>query len=132
MSTLKKSTNKPSITILPQSEGKMVAFQYSGYITKKEYLATLPAAMDATIEKYGRMNVLCSFAEDYEGWEEEAAQVNMKDVLNRAAFVDKIAYVNPPSSKVFQTKLLGSKIFNGEIKYFNAGDMDKALSWLSE
>lgn len=132
MSTAQPSPASSCIKILPDSHDDLVIFEYDGYITEKDYKTVLWSLLSETIKKHGALRLVCRFTENYDGWEEGAAQANMQNIMEHVGFVKKIAYVNPPSSKVFQTKLLGSKLFNGEIKYYNLDQFDQAEKWANE
>ena len=132
MSTAQPSQASQSIRILPESHDDLIVFEYDGYITEHEYNSVLWSRLSEMLKKYGKLRLVCRFTKDYEGWEEGAAQANMQNIMEHVGYVKKIAYVNPPSSKVFQTKLLGSKLFTGEIKYYNLDQFDQAVAWANE
>lgn len=132
MNTVPSSQENACVKILPQSKGDLIVFEYSGYITEREYMDVLFNYLNEVVEKEKSLRLVCRFCEDYEGWEEGAAQANMKNIIDHVKYVSKIAYVNPPSSKVFQTKLMGGKLFKGEMKYYNSNQFDEAIEWVSQ
>ncbi len=117
-----------SVEILPESDDVLACVKYTGVIKKDDYKPFFDRLED-NMNKTGRVRVLAVFDENFQGWEMDAAESNFRSVLEYAPDAERIAYVNPPESKIFQMKL-SAPMLKGKLKFFNKDSFDQAYEWV--
>lgn len=110
-------------------QGPNVALKASGLLDKTDYDHIVPE-LERLIEKYGRLRLLI-FLEDFKGWTTEAFLKDLRfDIRHRKDF-DRIAIVGESTLHKLGTKLT-APFFDGEVRYFDTSETDKAAAWLRQ
>lgn len=121
--------NASSIDILPESDDRTLCVSFKGLISKAEYESKFVRALDKVVAKNPHFGLLIHYGSDYLGWDRDAADSSFQNILKYAPQARKLAYVNPPESKIFQVKMFAS-LFGGDIRFFNEADLEKAIQWV--
>ncbi len=121
-------TEKPTVTLLPETDDVLVCVTYSGIVNLKDFEDVFFSRVRQNFAKTGRVRALLNYDDDYKGWEEEAAAANFLSITEYATRAEKIAYVGPPGEKVFQMRLLKPMV--GETRFFEKDEFEKALEWV--
>ncbi|MGQ0527962.1 MAG: STAS/SEC14 domain-containing protein [Alphaproteobacteria bacterium] len=118
-----------SIFILPESDERTLCVSFKGLISKVEYENKFEKSLDSVVARNPHFNLLIHYDHGYVGWDRDAADVSFQNILQHAPNARKLAYVNPPESKIFQVKMFSS-VFGGEIRFFNDDELDEAIRWV--
>lgn len=114
--------------MLPESGGATVCMQFSGTITAEDHLILIET-VERCVKDHGYVDLLLYYNSSFNGWEPEAADANMKGIIEFGQFTRKLAYVNPPQKKIIQHKLTPD-LFRGELRYFEESQLKDALLWI--
>jgi hypothetical protein len=120
-----------SITILPESNDTTLCLLLSGHITAKDFEKYFHQEIKNRVEANGFFNMVVTYDEAYKGWERDAADLNLKSILELGSKPHKLAYVNPPKRKILLMKM-AEPLLKGEIRYFENGGYQDALKWIKE
>ena len=122
-----------SATIEMQTTGRedLAIVRLSGLITADEHEKCLADPVRRMRERYGKYRLLVEFDEGFRGWEPEAADLNMRIIIECAQDCERVAYVNPPPGKILQMKL-APQLIGGQIRFYDLEDIEEALAWLKE
>lgn len=126
---MQPGTGKQSVVIMPESEGNVLCIRHSGLITSEDHTAYLTNQFPGLIQEYGTVNVLIFYDDDYKGYTPEAADSSIRSMLDYGRFVRKLAYVNPPETRIMLHKIL-HEVITGEVRFFNKESLADALQWI--
>jgi hypothetical protein len=120
LSVLEQLTGLPAHT---------VGFKLSGKLHDEDYKKFVPL-VDAEIAKDGKVNVLAQF-HDFHGWDAKALWDDIKFSTTHCTKIQRIALVGEKPWEKWMAAVC--KPFTmAKIKYFGAGDVEAAKTWLSE
>ena len=119
------------IKIMPETEGKMLAVEAKEKLTYEDYEEVFIPKLNQLIEKYGEIKVLMYLAEDFTGWEPEAAWDDAKFGLQHRNDFEKIAVVGGPKWVEWATRI-GAYFTDGQVIIYEASDLQAAISWVKE
>lgn len=114
--------------VLPESEGNLLCVQFSGLVNARDHEKAVSEPIREIIARHGSYRVLILYR-NFQGWEPDAADLNMKLILDCAPVCERVAYVNPPEKKILQMKL-SQPLVLGEIRFFDADKLQEALDWM--
>lgn len=118
-----------TITTLPQTKQATLCLNLTGVIDSETFLRDFESPLLRIIEKYGYYNLLVEYADGFEGWSAEAADLSFKCISAISPKARRCAYVNPPESRVMLMKII-NPILTGEVQHFNADQREEALEWV--
>lgn len=121
----------PSITILPESDDYTLCLQLTGLVSGDEFDRSYRDEIRQRIARNGYFNMLVHYDRYFKGWEPDAADKNLKAIIELGPKAGKLAYVNPQPNKIMLMKLT-QPIVSGEIRYFDEKELDQALKWVKE
>jgi hypothetical protein len=120
------------LSVLEQLTGlpaHIVGFKLSGKLHDEDYKKFVPL-VDAEIAKDGKVNVLAQF-HDFHGWDAKALWDDIKFSTTHCTKIQRIALVGEKPWEKWMAAVC--KPFTmAKIKYFGAGDVEAAKTWLSE
>jgi hypothetical protein len=117
------------IEVLPSRSDHVLAFRLSGKLHDEDYKTFVPK-VDAAIASEGKARVLAEF-HDFHGWDAKALWDDIKFSTTHCTKIERIALVGEKKWEAWMAKVC--KPFTmAKIKYFNAGDVDAAWTWVSE
>ena len=117
------------IEILSNMPPKVLGFKMSGKLHDADYKTFVPLVDDA-IAKDGKVRILAQF-HDFHGWDAHALWDDIKFSTTHCTKIERIALVG---EKAWEKGMAAvCKPFTmAKIKYFDAGEIDAAKTWLAE
>jgi len=116
------------VALMPESEGDALCFEFSSMITLDSYNLVMKNVRERVGEN-GMFSLLFYYTPSFKGWEPEAADANMKNIIEYGRNTRRLAYVNPPEKKIMQHKMAPG-LFSGEVKYFSEEQLAEAIAWV--
>lgn len=116
------------LQIMEGSEGKVVGIRAGGRLTEADYKDLLPKFEERFLE-FGKLNVLFYADETFEGWNIEAAWEDTSFGLAHISDFKRLALVGAPDWVVWCVKL-SAFLFKGEVRIFDAAELDAAWTWV--
>lgn len=114
---------------LPESSGNLLGVKAHGKLTDQDYKEHLIPKFEALFKQHGKLKVLFCMADDFEGWDLEAAWDDAAYGLKHRADFERMAVVGGPDWVDWCVKWAGF-LMEGEIKVFPADQLDQAWAWL--
>lgn len=118
-----------TVHILPQTTRTTLCLSLHSVVTADDFSQFFEAPLLEIIKENGFYNLFVSYAKDFEGWSEEAADLSFKCISQCSPKAKKAAYVNPLDKRFLLMKTL-QPIMTAEIRYFNLGEDQQALEWI--
>jgi len=116
------------LQIMEGSEGKAVGVRAGGRLTEADYKDLLPK-LEQRFGEFGKLNVLFYVDETFEGWGIEAAWEDTSFGFAHMSDFERLAVVGAPGWVVWCVKL-SAFLFKGEVRVFEAGELDAAWEWV--
>jgi hypothetical protein len=108
---------------------KTLGFKLSGKLHDEDYKTFVPA-VDKAVAEQGKVRMLAVF-HDFHGWDVKALWDDIKFSTTHCTKIERIALVGEKAWEAGMAQVC--KPFTlAKIKYFSAGDMDAAWTWLGE
>ncbi len=126
---MKQKENRQSVLVMSETEGKTLCLRNSGLVTAEDHKKYLRENVATLVQKFGTFNMLIVYDDDYQGYTPDAADSSIRAMLDYGAFVQKLAYVNPPETRIKLHKMLPD-IFSGEVRFFDKDSLSTALTWV--
>ena len=104
-------------------------FKMSGKLHDEDYKKFVPL-VDAEIAKEGKINVLAQF-HDFHGWDAHALWDDTKFSTTHCTKIKRIALVGEKTWEKWMA-IVCKPFTMAKIKYFDAGDIESAKTWLQE
>jgi hypothetical protein len=120
---------KAMIEQLPSTAAKVLGFKMSGKLHDEDYKKFVPM-IDAAIAKEGKVRLLAQF-HDFHGWGLHALWDDIKFSTTHCTRIERIAMVGEKTWEKWMAKVC-RPFTMAKIRYFDAGDIDKAWAWLQE
>lgn len=111
------------------SGGETVEVRASGKLTAEDY-AHFEPAVDAAIAKAGKVKFLFVM-HDFHGWEAGAVWEDIKFATTHCTKISKIAMVGEKAWEKWMS-VICKPFTMSSIRYFDAGEEEKARQWLAE
>lgn len=115
-------------TIMPETTDQALCIMVDRVISEEGYEQNFMNRLQAMIEKHGEIRVLVYYKK-FSGWEQGAAAHDMFAATSIGKKFKKIAYVNPPQSEIFKSKIK-MPLFSGEAKIFEESELEQAIEWV--
>lgn len=110
-----------------RSHDDVLAFRFSGEVTKSDY-ATFVPEVDRAIGEFVRVKILIVF-DNFEGWDLGAMWSDLRFTEKHYSSVERFAVVGAARwQKVLVT--LAKPFTAAQVKWFDAGDEAAAWTWL--
>jgi hypothetical protein len=116
------------LEILPESQANILGVKAGGTLTSRELQEVLVPRLQAIIQEHGRVRVLFSLDEEFQGWDLEALQRDGFGPQQLKAF-QKVAVVGASWRVSLQMKLL-TFLISGEVRNFSRAELPEAWTWL--
>lgn len=114
--------------LMPESEGATLCYEITKPISVIGYEENFLNPARAIIKKYGELRLL-NYFNPYQGWEEDAAQLDIITHLELGSFMKKMAFVNAPEKEVM-ARLIRRPLTKGELKFFTKTQLQDAIIWV--
>lgn len=119
-----------TITILPESEGAVVALRVTGRLRDADY-GTLKAELTRRLPKAGKLRMLVVMDEEFRGWTPKACFDDMAMAFSPwSRRFEKLAVVSGPGLVRWCVEHFPSAMMPYEIKIFLPEERDAAWAWL--
>ena len=118
-----------SIAILPETHGEVLCLRLTGIVSAADFERDFGSRITELVKRYGRFRLLVHYAADFEGWDTEAAELDLRSIALHHTHAARLAYVNPSRKKILQMELK-RPIFSAEIRLFQEADLAEALAWI--
>ena len=118
-----------TITVMPESGGQTLCLALDGQITRKSHQEYLRAGLENILKNHDSYNLLLYYTPGYQGWDPAAADSSMQSILDYGRKARKLAFVNPSEKKIMQHKMTPD-LFGGETRFFDAHELQEAISWV--
>ncbi|WP_425396068.1 STAS/SEC14 domain-containing protein [Aeoliella sp.] len=107
----------------------ILAFRLSGKLHDEDYKTFVPR-VDEAIANDGKVRMLAEF-HDFHGWDAHALWDDIKFATTHCTNIEKVALVG---EKAWEKGMAAvCKPFTmAKVKYFDAGQIDEAYTWLAE
>ncbi len=119
------------IEIMSETEGKVLAVKATEKLTFEDYEEVFIPKLNQLIEEYGKIRAVMYLDENFTGWETEAAWDDAKFGIQHKNDFEKIAVVGGPKWVEWATRI-GAYFIDGEVKTYEASDIQAAISWVKE
>ena len=112
-----------------ENEGKVVAIQVNGKLTRADYVYFAPE-IERLVRRNGKLRVLFDLA-GFQGWEADALWAGVKFDLKHFADVERVAMIGGTSWE--KGIVIFCKPFTqATIRYFDHAKIAEAREWLAE
>jgi hypothetical protein len=118
-----------SITIMPESDNRTLCVSLTGLIERGDYEECFFKPLQELVNNGIKFGLLIYYSKGYKGWTTEAADLSFQSIIAHGKHARKLAYVNPPESKIFQVKM-AAPLLSGEVHYFEDKDLSEAIKWV--
>lgn len=115
-------------TIMPQTTDRILCIQIDKPISKEGYEENFLPRVAKMREQFGEIRLLVYYKK-FQGWEINAAALDMQTVTEYSNSKTKIALVNAPEKEI-RKKEIKNQIMNAELKAFTEKELDAALEWV--
>ncbi len=119
------------IEIMPETKGSILAIKATEKLTTRDYEEVLIPKIDQLIRVFGKIKVVIYLADNFTGWEIGAAWDDAKFGLQHRNDFEKIAVVGGPKWVEWATRI-GAYFIDGDVKTYEASDLQAAISWAKE
>lgn len=113
---------------LEEMKEGVFSVRVSGKLTHQNYQQHLIPALEKAIQQYGQISLLV-IAEDFHGWEWQAAWDDIKTGLKHRHHFNRIAIVGEKSWQQNLCKFFGLFMY-GEVQYFDLQQLSEAERWV--
>ena len=113
--------------LLPATEGPTLCYLVSSPVTVSEYTEFLILVRN-NIEKYGEFRLYLLY-DHFQGWDAEAANMDVSFYVEYGKYLKKFCLVNPPEKEIM-SKMLTKPMISGELKIFSKERQEEALAWV--
>jgi hypothetical protein len=114
--------------LMPESEGPALCYEISKPISAVGYEQNLLKPAREVIKKYGELRILNYFT-TYQGWEEQAAEMDIMAHMELGRYVKKMAFVNAPEKEVM-ARLIKKPLTGAELRFFPSERLADAIKWI--
>ncbi len=123
----------PYNRILEQSEGPLLCIEVKEPVRLDAYKNSYLPHIEKNLAEFDHLDMLFYYPdrENFLGWEEEAADLNLQKFTEFGRKVHKIALVDAPEKVVLRWNLM-QPLFGGEVKTFEKDQFDQALAWVKD
>lgn len=108
----------------------VLAFTYSGHITRAEFERVLLPVVHAALQKAKGIRLYCAVASDFSGLEPGAIWEDLKIGVGHLARWERVAVVTDLKWLEHTTRLLNF-VIPGQMKSFAAAEATQARSWVT-
>lgn len=118
-----------TVFILPETSKETICLRYSGAITRDDFERYHHQELLKRTNENGYFNMVVYYDNNYTGWEPDAADANLKSIVELAKNARKLAYVNPQKRKIFLMSIVNDLLQEAEIRYFDSDEYETAVEW---
>lgn len=116
--------------LMPESEGSLLCYEITKPISRAGYEENFLNLARKIIKDKGELRIL-NYFNPYQGWEEDAAELDIISHVDLGKFVTKMAFVNAPEKEVM-ARLIKKPLTSAQLRFFNKDQLSQALQWVKE
>ncbi|QQG36281.1 MAG: STAS/SEC14 domain-containing protein [Micavibrio aeruginosavorus] len=116
--------------IMPETTDRVLCIMVDKPVSVEGYTQNFLPRVEEMAARHGEVRLLVYF-KNYQGWEEEAALLDLNMTPKLGGYVRRFAMVNPPQ-KLLALLNLKKPLITGKTRSFNEAELDKALAWVQE
>lgn len=105
-----------------------MCYEISKPISLEGYQGNFLGLAQKIIATYGEFRLLLYYT-DYQGWEEQAAELDLKHYAEMGRHMTKLALVNAPE-KELMARMIRNPLTNAELRFFAQNRLQEALEWV--
>ncbi len=109
--------------------GDVLGFKMSGQLHDSDYQGFVPL-VERVIARHGKARLLLQF-EDFEGWDLAALWDDLKFTAQHYRDIERFAIVGEGGREEMIASI-GRSFTQGEVRYFEASELEVAWAWLEE
>lgn len=121
------NTHKYNI-VMPETDDRVLCLRIEKPISPEGYSENFAPRIRAMIKQHGGIRLLIHF-KAYQGWEAEAALMDMAGTAEFGQKVIKFAMVNPPKKEMLRHNV-NKPLITGETRTFTDDELAQALTWV--
>lgn len=114
--------------LMPESEGAALCYELSKPISKEGYEDNFLAPALQLVNKYGELRLLMYYT-NYQGWEQEAAEMDIAAHVELGRYMKKMALVNAPEKEIM-SRMVKKALNHGELRFFKTEQLQEAIAWV--
>ncbi len=114
--------------ILPETEGNLLCVEIGERVTLKDYQEIFEPAMKTLFGAHDSARAVISYTRPFLGWDLDAAEYDIAMMTKLGRKVTKVALVHPPETVINRWQLL-KPLLSGEVRIFQEGELNDALTW---
>jgi hypothetical protein len=114
--------------LMPESEGATLCYELSKPISKEGYEDNFLAPALQLVHKYGELRLLMHYT-NYQGWEQEAAEMDIAAHVELGRYMKKMALVNAPDKEIM-SRMLKKSLNHAELRFFKTDQLEEAIKWV--
>ncbi len=119
------------ITIMPETEGNMLAVKASEKLTSEDYEDIFIPHLKHLIDKFGEVRVVLFLDKDFIGWELGAAWDDAVFGVQHRHDFEKIAVVGGQQWLEWATKI-GAYFMEGQVTTYETTEFQDAVAWVKQ
>ncbi|MYM57115.1 STAS/SEC14 domain-containing protein [Thalassovita mangrovi] len=116
------------IEFMEGSEGATVGLRVTGKLHEQDYAELLPK-LEALFAEHGKLRILFYADPDFQGWDMSAAWQDAALGFRHASDFERMAMVGAPDWVDWCVRL-SAFLFKGEVRIFEADQLDEAWTWI--
>ncbi len=114
--------------LMPESEGRALCYEISKPISIQGYQENFLPYAEKIIETHGEFRLLLYYT-DYRGWEEAAAELDLKQYAQWGKHMTKLALVNAPEKEIM-ARMIRNPLTSAQLRFFSKDRLGEALTWV--
>lgn len=115
---------------MPESGGSLLCYEITKPISAVGYEENFLKLARKIVKDKGELRLL-NYYNPYQGWEEDAAELDIIAHIDLGKFIRKMAFVNAPEKEVM-ARLIKKPLTPAEIRFFTKDQLSQALIWVKE
>jgi hypothetical protein len=117
------------ITILPESDGDLLALRTNGKLTHADYRDVLITQLEAIVAEHGKARILCNMGIKFDDWELQAMWDDARFGLEHRNDLLKFAVIGGPDWVDWGARIAGL-LMDTEVETFGPEEQQAALEWV--
>lgn len=116
--------------LMPESGGSVLCYEITKPISVAGYEENFLKLARQIVKDKGELRVL-NYYNPYQGWEEDAAELDIIAHVDLGRYVRKLAFVNAPEKEIM-ARLIKRPLTSAELRFFTKDQLPDALKWIKE
>jgi hypothetical protein len=118
----------PAPQMMAESDDRAICSVFDGPLTRELYEAIRPH-LDRMLEREGTLRLLMYYR-DYQGWAQDAVEMDLDFTARYGPHISRIALVNPPKAVLAQFAVKKNLHKGAGEKIFREDQLQEAIAWI--